>query len=114
MGATDKIKSHYQSAIQGDLQKLTVDEWDMDIYFRKTYPFTDEQRIINLQAEGKIVDALVESLIVKARDAEGKKIFKESDRITLMHEADPAVVTRVVGHINNEAKKVDIQAAVKE
>jgi|SRR5210317_939515 hypothetical protein len=101
MSATDKIKSHFNSAIDGAMQKIKVEEWDMDIYCRKTYSFKDEQRIIQLQAEGKIVDSLVESLIIKARDAEGKRIFADADRVTLMHEADPAVVTRVVGQINS-------------
>ena len=100
MSATDKIKNHYQSAIGGDMQKIKVEEWDMEIYCKKTYSFKDEQRIIQLQSEGKIVDSLVESLIVKARDAEGKRIFSDADRITLMNEADPTVVTRVVGQIN--------------
>ena len=69
MSATDKIKSHYNTAIAGEMKKIKVEEWDMEIYCRKTYSFKDEQRIIQLQAEGKIVDSLVESLIIKARDA---------------------------------------------
>ena len=100
-----KIAQHYQTAISGDLSKVSVPEWDMDIYCRKTYSFKDEQRIIQLQAEGKIVDSLVESLIIKARDAEGKRIFSDADRVTLMHEADPTVVTRVVGQINGAGPK---------
>ena len=105
MSATDKVKSHYNATIAGEMQKIRVEEWDMDIYCRKTYSFKDEQRIIQLQAEGKIVDSLVESLIIKARDAEGKRIFSDADRVTLMHEADPTVVTRVVGQINGAGPK---------
>ena len=100
MSATDKIKTRFQSAIGGDMQKIKVEEWDMEIYCRKTYSFKDEQRIIQLQSEGKIVDSLVESLVIKARDADGKRIFTDADRLTLMNEADPAVITRVVGQIN--------------
>ena len=101
MSATDKIKQHYQTAIGGAMQKIKVEEWDMEIFARHTYSFKDEQKIIQLQSEGKIVDSLVESLLIKARDAEGKRIFHDADRLTLMNEADPTVVTRVVGQINS-------------
>ena len=53
------ITQHYQKVIGGELQKIHSDEWDMDIYFRETYSFKDEAKIVELQAQGKIVDALV-------------------------------------------------------
>lgn len=114
MGNTANITKHYQSAIGGAMEKIRVDEWDMDIYYRKTYSFKDEQRIIQLQGEGKIVDSLVESLIVKARDIEGKRIFADADRITLMNEADPTVITRVVGQINGASKTMAPAESAKE
>ena len=114
MSATDKIAKHYQLAIGGELTKMRVEEWDMDVYYRNTYSFRDEQRIIQLQSEGKIVDSLVESLIVKARDADGKRIFADADRTTLMNEADPTVVTKVVGQINSAAKNLTPKEAAKE
>ena len=52
MSATDKIKQHYQTAIGGAMQKIKVEEWDMEIYARHTYSFKDEQKIIQLQSEG--------------------------------------------------------------
>jgi hypothetical protein len=43
---------------------------------------------------------LVESLIVKARNEDGTKMFNMADKMILMNEVDPAVVIRVVGEIS--------------
>ena len=102
MQITDKIAKHYQSSIAGELKKYHVKEWDTDIYYRTTYPLKDEARVLELQAQGKTIEALVESIITKARDKEGKKIFMEADRVKLMNEADPLVVVRVATTINND------------
>lgn len=109
-----KISQHYQSAIAGDLEKIEVKEWDMEIYCRKTYPFKDEAKVIELQAQGKTVEALVESLLVKALDKNGKKIFRDADRINLMNEADPAVIIKVAGMINNVGYRQPLDTLVKE
>jgi hypothetical protein len=95
------ITNHYQSVIGGELEKIHCEEWKMDIYFRKTYSFKDESRIVEYSTKGLIVDALVESIIVKARDKDGKKLFNDGDRSTLMNEADPSVIIKVAGAINN-------------
>lgn len=109
-----KITSHYQTAIGGDMESINVPEWDMDIYFRKTYPFKDEAKIIELQSQGKMVEALVESLVVKARDQEGNRLFHDADRLTLLNEADPGVVTKVCNAINNAKYRADVDDASKE
>ena len=109
-----KITEHYRSAIGGEMMKINVPEWDMDIYCRKTYPFKDEARVVELQAKGKTVEALVESLIVKSLDKDGKRIFVDLDKTSLMHEADPAVITKVASAINNFEQRVDVEAPAKE
>ena len=110
----EKIASHYQKAIAGDLEKITVKEWDMDIYCKKTYAFKDEAKVIELQQQGQTVEALVESLIVKALDKDGKKLFHDADRINLMNEADPSVIIKVAGQINNIGQRRQIGDLVKE
>ncbi len=110
----EKIASHYQKAIAGDLEKITVKEWDMDIYCKRTYAFRDESKVIELQQQGKTVEALVESLIVKALDKDGKKIFVDADRVNLMNEADPAVIIKVAGLINNIGLRKPIGDLIKE
>ncbi|OUU26550.1 MAG: hypothetical protein CBB97_07830 [Candidatus Endolissoclinum sp. TMED37] len=110
-----KITNHYQNAISDQkMQKIYIDEWDMDIYFRNTYSFKDEAKVIEYQTAGKPVEALVESLIVKARDKDGKRIFSDADRSTLLNEADPSVITRVCTAISNANLRVTGDQAAKE
>ena len=110
----EKISNHYQKAIAGDLEKIKVEEWDMDIYCKRTYPFKDEAKMIELQSQGKTVEALVESLIVKALDKDGKRLFFDADRVNLMNEADPSVVIKVAGQTNNIGLRQPIKDTIKE
>ena len=108
MNITDKISKHYQSSIGGELKKMHVEEWDCDIFYRTTYPFKTEAKVIELQSQGKTVEALVESLITKALDQNGKRLFHDADRVKLMNEADPNVIVRLCTVINN-AKLTETQ-----
>ena len=104
---TDKISKHYQSAIAGELKKNHVEEWDTDVYFRTTYPLKDESKVLEYQAQGKTIDAVIESIIVKARDKNGKRLFQDADRVKLFNEADPMVVVKVGTAINNAKLRFD-------
>ncbi len=110
-----KITKHYQNAISdANMHKIHIKEWDMDIYFRNTYSFKDEARVVEMQTAGKVVEALVESLIVKARDKDGNRIFSDADKLTLLNEADPAVITRICTAISNANLRLPGDDAVKE
>ena len=114
MSIMDKIGKHYQSSIGGEMKKIQVEEWDTDIYCRTTYPLKDEAKVMELQAAGKTIEAVVESIVVKARDKDGKRLFHDADRIKLMHEADPLVVVKVGTAINNAKLSVDQETIAKE
>ena len=114
MSITDKIAKHYQASISGDLKKIHVEEWDTDIYCMTTYPLKDEAKVLELQAAGKTIEAVIESIIVKARDKNGKRLFHDADRIKLMNEADPLVVVKVGTAINNAKLTVNQETIAKE
>lgn len=111
---TDKIGKHYQTAIAGELKKYHCEEWGLDIYFRTTHSFKDEAKIVELASKGQVVDALVETVLVKSRDADGKRLFAEADRIKLMNEADPAVIIKISTAINNAKIESMPEAIAKE
>lgn len=94
-------KEHFKSKLSGELKKITVDEWKTDIYYKSTYAFAAEQKIIDLQQQGKTVEALVESVLVKALDPEGKPMFNKFDKNVLMNEVDPSVLIRIATELNN-------------
>ena len=111
MSILENVKSHYKTKLSGELQKLSVPEWKTDIFFKGAHPFAVESKIIELQQAGKTVEALVESVILKALDPEGKPLFNKFDKVTLMNEADPAVLMRIAAVLN--ATTSDYEAVEK-
>lgn len=101
MSLRDNIKGHFKNKVSGELRKMTIDEWKTDIFYKSAYSFAVESKIINLQQQGKTVDALVESIILKALDPDGKPMFNNSDKNILMFEADPSVLLRVATELNS-------------
>lgn len=97
----ENAKSHFKSKLSGELKKVSVPEWKQDIYFKGSYPFAVESKIIELQQQGKTVEALVESIIAKSLDPDGKPLFNKFDKSTLMNEVDPAVLVKIATHLNN-------------
>jgi len=100
MSVMNNVKQHYQDQLAGGLNKIVVPEWKTDIYYKATYPFAVESKILNLQQQGKTVEALVESLIQKALDPDGKPMFTRMDKSALMNEADPKVLLKVCTELN--------------
>jgi hypothetical protein len=100
MSVLTNAQEHFKSKLSGGLQKVTVPEWKSDIYFKPAYPFAVEQKIIQLQQQGKTVEALVETLIAKALDPEGKPMFSRFDKNALMNDVDPNIIIRVCAEIN--------------
>jgi hypothetical protein len=107
MSVLENVKSHYKSKLSGELQKISVPEWKTDIYYKGAHPFSVESKIIELQQAGKTVEALVESIILKALDPEGKQLFHKFDKVTLMNEADPSVLMRVAAVLNSTTSEYE-------
>jgi hypothetical protein len=97
----DKATSHFRTKISADMKSVFVPEWDTKIWFKAAITLRDQSKLIELATQGKQVEALVESLIVKARNEDGTKMFSMPDKVTLMNEVDPNIIIRVVGEINN-------------
>lgn len=98
--AIDRVTNHFRNQLSGELKKHHVEEWGLDIYFRQITTLKQESKIVELSAQGKSVEALVETIIQKALDADGKALFKPLDKVTLMNEADPKVVLDLARALN--------------
>lgn len=103
----DKATSHFRTKISGEMKRVHVPEWDCDIYFKPTLTLREQGKLVELASQGKQVEALVESLVVKARNQDGTKMFTMPDKMILLNEVDPGVIIRVVGEIN-EANDEDV------
>ena len=109
----EKITGHFRNKITGQMKSIVVPEWDMEIFFKEVNTLTEESKMLALAQQGKTIEALVETLITKARDKDGNKIFRPADKTTIMNEADPAVVIRITGEINSANNESKMEFAEK-
>ncbi len=101
----EKATAHFREKVGGELKHVYVPEWETKIYFKNTISLKEQSKLIELAQQGKTTEALVESLIVKARNEDGSKMFMMPDKVTMMNEVDPAVIIRVVGEINEASSQ---------
>ncbi len=110
----EKATAHFRTKIGGEMKKVHVPEWETDIYFKESNTLKEEAKLIELAQQGKTVEALVETLIVKARNADGTKMFGPMDKVVFMNEVDPNVIIRVVGEMNLANMQFSDQAEVEK
>lgn len=94
------VTRHFQAKVAGKLNHHHVEAWGLDVYFRTTTTLKQEAKIVELSTAGKSVEALVETIILKALDVEGKPLFSPHDKAALMNEADPQVVLELARVLN--------------
>lgn len=96
----EKITAHFRNKIGGDMKSIFVPEWQETIWYKPTITLKEQGKILETASKGNQIEAIVEVLITKARKQDGSKMFNMPDKMTLMNEADPAVVIRVVAEMN--------------
>lgn len=105
MSVIENAKKHFKEVVSQDMKSVEVPEWETTLYFKAAVSFAQEQKVIKLHSEGKQVEALVESLVSRACDAEGNKVFKFADKPILMNEVDPAIILRIVNEMNGDSNE---------
>ena len=102
MKIIDKAKAHFDSL---EIKEIEVPEWSSEGEVIKIYakPLTlAEKRKLyrNLGAKSEDISSMmVEALIMKAEDKDGKKLFTPDDRDRLMNKVDPDVVSAIATEI---------------
>jgi hypothetical protein len=104
----DKATAHFRNQISGEMKSVNVPEWETKVFFKSATNLRDEGKIVELSQAGKATEALVESLIIKARNEDGTKMFSPADKAALMNEVDPKVLIRVVSEINSVTNAEDL------
>jgi hypothetical protein len=93
---TDRIRQHFEAL---GTREIPVPEWGVSIY---STPVTVAERAKIYAGEKKTdQDFLVQILLTKARDREGRPLFTLEDKAVLMQKADSAVLIRVAAAIMN-------------
>ena len=108
MKAIDRATAHFKEMLSQDLKgPVNVPEWDLDVYWHPTNTLNEESVIIELQQQGKTTEALVMSLIIKAKDADGNKLFELNDKMKLMRSVDPAVILRIITEMGSNDEELE-------
>jgi hypothetical protein len=94
---------HFKERSEATMKSFEVPEWDTTIWYRETNSFQDQSKVMQLHQSGKVVEALVETIITKARKQDGSKMFNPAERIFLLNEADPQVLVKVATELNSSA-----------
>jgi len=105
----NKATSHFKEALSSGLKSIEVPEWETTIYYRPAFTLAEQAKVLEFHNKGQLVDALIETLIVRAKDSEGKSIFQAGERIIIKHEVDPDVLTRVVTEMNTGVGKAEAE-----
>jgi hypothetical protein len=97
MRTIDQVKKHYQAQ---ERVVISVPEWgegDAPLEIN-IFPMTMAEASLIQRMSGKKasnIESAVNSLIVKARDKDGNRLFKVEDKETLLNFADCRVILRI-------------------
>lgn len=97
-----KATEHYANRIK-EMNSFEVPEWDCKIYYRPVTTLAQESQVIELARQNKTVEAMVVTIINKARHEDGTPMFNKHDKVTMLNEVDPNVVLRIAEQINGGA-----------
>lgn len=106
-----KATEHFRAKVGGEMKVLEVPEWgNQKIWYKPVSTLKEQSKLVELASQNKTVEALVESLIVRARNEDGSKMFNIADKVILMNEVDPNVVIRIVGEMNRNIEQGEDEA----
>ena len=112
MEILESAKSHFRARLGSGLQSIQVPEWKVNgepatIYFKPSLNFQQQEKILKLSDEGKKAEAIVQALIERALDADGNRIFRQVNRLELMKQVDPEVISRIVAEMSSDEMDID-------
>ena len=97
----EQATSHFREKLSNEMKYIVVPEWgNAKIYYKSVTTLKEEGKLVELAQAGKTIEAMVETLIIKARNEDGTRMFNAADKITFMNEVDPAILLRVISDIN--------------
>lgn len=104
----DKATAHFETVLaQGLKGPIHVPEWDAEVYYKASTTMFEESKIIELTQQGKTTEALVTTLIMRARDAEGQPLFTGADKHKLMRGVDPKIILSIVTQMGADNEDID-------
>ena len=109
----EKATAHFRNQISGEMKSIEVPEWECKIFYKSANSLREEGKILELSQQGKTIEALVESLIIRARNEDGTKMFTMADKMIFMNEIDPKVLIRIVSEMNSVSVELGEEEVTK-
>jgi len=104
----ENAKAHFRARMSQELQSVEVPEWTNGedtprrIYFKASMSLRDQGQILQLSQDGKTAEALAQTLILRALDEDGKRIFFNANMTEIMRMVDPEMVAFVVNAMSGD------------
>jgi hypothetical protein len=105
-----KAKTHWREKLVAPMESVAVSEWDTVIFFKPT-TLAQRNTIFRYVNDGSL-ESLVQTLIIRALDEDGKRLFSNSDKKDLMEKVDPDIIVNVIT-VMNEERETTIEDARK-
>lgn len=104
----DVIRNQFKNTMAGELLgPVVVPEWNnMEIYVAPTMSLEEMGPLAKLANEGKFTELAAITLINRARDKDGNRMFKTVHKTELM-KSDYRVISKVVGEMNKLVDEVE-------
>jgi transaldolase len=107
-----KAIEHFKHT-DAEMKELHVEEWDTTIYYKEKSAFKDQSAIMQLHQKGKVVEALVETIVVRSLNQDGTKMFQPAERVHLLNSVDPNVLVKIATELNKVEDDYDLDETVK-
>jgi hypothetical protein len=102
----DKATAHFDDILsQGLKGPIEVPEWDAEIFYKPSTTMFEESKIIELAQNGSSTEALIQSLIMRARDEDGELLFSQADKHKILRGVDPKIILRIVTRFNEDTEE---------
>jgi len=95
-----KAKTHWREKLVAPMESVAVSEWDTVIFFKPT-TLAQRNTIFRYVNDGSL-ESLVQTLIIRALDEDGKRLFSNADKKDLMEKVDPDIIVNVITAMNEE------------
>lgn len=119
MSWKDAAKAQFKERrSQEALREIPVPEWGISVHYWPEMTLAERRDIFLLaKQDGERttldLEAIAMTLIVRARDASGVRLFNKAERIELMNQYDPEVMTRIVAEMNGGTVSPTVEDAEK-
>lgn len=110
----EKAQEHFSLIHDAELNSYYVEQWKDTVYFRSTMTWKEQAVILDATSTGNASDALIQTILIRALDKNGGKLFSKVDKVVLENDVDPAVIVDIVGAINRGSSALTEEEAEKK